>query len=92
MAFALAWNDPTFSITQEASRVSFTPLDKRRSWELGGTGSLTGLFTRIAFPVGLASPEAKDSLRAGNHGMASPTGNVETYWELPIVGDTRRVA
>jgi hypothetical protein len=24
--------------------------------------------------------------------MASPTGNGDTYWELPIVGDTRRAA
>ena len=26
------------------------------------------------------------------HKMASPTGNADSYWELAIVGDTRRAA
>jgi site-specific DNA recombinase len=36
-------------------RVTFRPLERRR-WQLRGKGTLAGLFERVVFPAGMASP------------------------------------
>jgi len=37
-------------------RVTFTPTGRPKHWEMHGTGTLSGLFSREIFPLGMASP------------------------------------
>ena len=45
-------------------RVSFTPLEDPRRWELRGQGTISGLF-RLVLPLGMASPTGFDTLWNG---------------------------
>lgn len=57
-------------------RILFTPDRENGRYTFRMTGTLANFFS------GIVCPQA----------MASPTGNLETYWERPISGDTRRAA
>jgi len=64
-----------------ADRIRFTPDSSHRRYEL----TIPIAFDRV---LACVLPE----LRGLQETMASPTGDAATYFELPIVGDTRRAA
>jgi hypothetical protein len=53
---------------------------------------LRTLFGDVLRPEGVAAMDRLFSGIAVSPFVASPTGPLDTYYELPIVGDTRRAA
>jgi hypothetical protein len=58
-------------------RVTFTPTDERKQWELRGEGTLAGVFTRLVSPSGVV-PGGDATLRITPESMAAVSRRTST--------------